>query len=348
MSASSRARCSPRRVPQSARSLPWRSSDATGSNGSGAREPRRCPRRPRSARRRRRGSSRASPAGSALRRWRRTSRLLATSRSSVSMPAPVIVSAASTVAPPANTAKRAKHACSSSPSRLVAPVDRRAQRLVAGGRVARPGAESVERAVAGVSAISAGESSPQRAAASSIASGSPSTRRQISAIALALLAVQLEVGIVRSRALAEQRDGVHVGDCRESGARAPAARAAARGSSCSACTASGSRLVASTVTLGHAAGRPPMNAAAPGRCSQLSTTSSRCLAARKRSTACSADSPASGMIAERARRSPRERPAVAAPPRATRSARRRRSRPRRRARPRARAVSCRHRRARSA
>ena len=40
-----------------------------------------------------------------------------------------------------------------------------------------------------------------------------------------------------------------------------------------------------------------MNAAAPGRCSQLSTISSRCLAARKRSTACSADSPASGMIA---------------------------------------------------
>ena len=43
-----------------------------------------------------------------------------------------------------------------------------------------------------------------------------------------------------------------------------------------------------------------MNAAAPGRCSQLSTISSRCLAARKRSTACSADSPASGDDRERA------------------------------------------------
>ena len=40
-----------------------------------------------------------------------------------------------------------------------------------------------------------------------------------------------------------------------------------------------------------------MNGAAAGRCSQLSTTSSRCLAARKRSTASSADSPASGTIA---------------------------------------------------
>ena len=45
---------------------------------------------------------------------RRTSRLLATSRSSVSIPAPVTASAADTVEPPANTAKRAKQACSSS------------------------------------------------------------------------------------------------------------------------------------------------------------------------------------------------------------------------------------------
>jgi hypothetical protein len=41
---------------------------------------------------------------------RRTTRFLACSRSSVSIPAPVIVSAASTVAPPTKIAKRAKHA----------------------------------------------------------------------------------------------------------------------------------------------------------------------------------------------------------------------------------------------
>ena len=39
-----------------------------------------------------------------------------------------------------------------------------------------------------------------------------------------------------------------------------------------------------------------MNGAAASRCSKLSATSSRCLAARKRSTACSGDSPASRMI----------------------------------------------------
>ena len=48
----------------------------------------------------------------------------------------VIVSAASTVAPPANTAKRAKHSLLGVAEQVVAPVDRRAQRLLARGRVA--------------------------------------------------------------------------------------------------------------------------------------------------------------------------------------------------------------------
>ena len=98
------------------------------------------------------------------------------------MSAPVIVSAASTVAPPANTAKRAKHAFSSSLSRLWL------QSIVARSVCWRAGASrgpapSPSSAPLRRVAISAGESSPQRAAASSIASGSPSTRRQISAIA---------------------------------------------------------------------------------------------------------------------------------------------------------------------
>ena len=87
---------------------------------------------------------------------RRTRRLLATSRSSVSRSAPVIASAASTVAPPAKTAKRAKHACSSSSSRLVAPVDRRPQRLLAGGRIAWSAARARRARTSRRAAISLG------------------------------------------------------------------------------------------------------------------------------------------------------------------------------------------------
>ena len=64
----------------------------------------------------------------------------------------------------------------------VAPVDGRAQRLLAGGRVARTPA-GAPSAASRRTAISPGERNPQRAAASSIASGSPSSRRQISATA---------------------------------------------------------------------------------------------------------------------------------------------------------------------
>jgi len=64
----------------------------------------------------------------------------------------------------------------------------------------------------------------------------------------------------------------------------------------SACKASGSRLVASTVTPGHDPSSRPMKGAARRTCSQLSATSSSCLAARKRSTAWSADSPDSSTI----------------------------------------------------
>ena len=46
--------------------------------------------------------------------------------------------------PPAKTARRAKSVCSLGAEQVVAPVDRRAQRLLAGRQVARPGAEEVE------------------------------------------------------------------------------------------------------------------------------------------------------------------------------------------------------------
>ena len=50
---------------------------------------------------------------------------------------PQTLSAASSVQPPANTASRTNSRCSSGSSRLVAPVDRRAERLLALGQVAR-------------------------------------------------------------------------------------------------------------------------------------------------------------------------------------------------------------------
>src|SRR3954447_3254936 len=87
-------------------------------------------------------------------------RLLATSRSSVATPAPVIVSAAGTPAPPVNTAKRAKHACSSASSRawLQSSVARSVRWRAGASRTPVP-STMCRRA-----AISEGESSPQRAA----------------------------------------------------------------------------------------------------------------------------------------------------------------------------------------
>ena len=133
---------------------------ARGTSGSGARGPtpgRRAP-RTRSAAYARIVSSIPSLVGASACR-RRTSRLLATRRSSVSRSAPVIVSAASIVAPPANTAKRAKHAFSSSLSSGVAPVDRRAQRLLARGRVAGAGARARRGRRPGARRSRAGDSS---------------------------------------------------------------------------------------------------------------------------------------------------------------------------------------------
>ena len=161
MSASSLARCSFALVPHSARSsavaLGQREEVAVVALADGFG----CRRRPRSARRRTRGSSRASPAACGRRGCRRrTSRLLATRRSSVSRPAPVIASAASTVAPPAKTAKRAKHGLLVVAEQLVAPVDRRAQRLLARGRVTRAGTQRAERRRRGARAISARRQQP--------------------------------------------------------------------------------------------------------------------------------------------------------------------------------------------
>ena len=120
------------------------------------------------------------------------------------------VSAASTVAPPANTAKRAKHACSSSLSSSWLQSIGRAQRLLAGGRVARAGAERAERGVqafgdlGGRQQPAAGgrELDRQRQPVDA-----PADLRDRGGVAVA----EVEVGIVGSRALGEQRDRVDAG-----------------------------------------------------------------------------------------------------------------------------------------
>ena len=91
--------------------------------------------------------------------------------------------AASTVQPPANTLSSPNVARCASSSRLEAPVERRAHRAVAVGRVARPRAEARQARCSGGSRSPAATASPTRAAASSIASGRPSTREHTAAIA---------------------------------------------------------------------------------------------------------------------------------------------------------------------
>ena len=119
-----------------------------GSSGSGARgrHPRR--RRPRTARRRRRGSSRASPAGSGRRA------LPAAHEQALGDEAVERVEAGAgdrlgrldrRAAREHREAREARLLVVA--EQLVAPVDRRAQRLLAGGRVAGAGAERAERGV---------------------------------------------------------------------------------------------------------------------------------------------------------------------------------------------------------
>ena len=101
----------------------------------------------------------------------------------------------------------------------MAPVDRRAQGALAVGRVARAASERRPARVRVGRAAARTSSSVVRAAASSIASGSPSRRRQISATAPALPSVSSKPAVVAAGALDEQRagrglrDGGRVGLC---------------------------------------------------------------------------------------------------------------------------------------
>ena len=166
----------------------------------------------------------------------------------------------------------------------MAPVDRRAQGALAVGRVARAAPEDVERACEPGVQLARASRSVVRAAASSMASGRPSRRRQISATAPALPVGQLEASVVAAGALDEQRAGRGLRDGGRVGVRWDRQRG------------DGVAVLGLRVAAAHGwspARRAPerrpagrRSAGAAGRrCSKLSSTSSPRFEARKRSTA---------------------------------------------------------------
>ena len=106
--------------------------------------------------------------------------------------APADASAASSVQPPAKTARRAKSYGASSLEEAVTPVDRRAQSPVPLRRSRGPPVRRSRRSSSRAS--SRRRSRSTRAAASSIASGRPSSLRQIAATAGALASVSAKSG----------------------------------------------------------------------------------------------------------------------------------------------------------
>ena len=124
--------------------------------------------------------------------------------------APVIASAASIVAPPANTAKRAKPACASSSSSSWLQSIVALQRLLARAASRAPAPERAERVVEALGDLDRRQQS---------APGGRELDRQRQAVDApadlpdrgGVAVVEREAGIVGSRAVAEQRDRVHAG-----------------------------------------------------------------------------------------------------------------------------------------
>ena len=110
-----------------------------------------------------------------------------------------------------------------------------------------------------------------RDAASSMASGSPSRRRQMAATSAALPGVTVKPGLTMSACCANSCAAAQAAT-----SPAPAARGTSSGStgcSCSPCRCSGRRDVASTTRPGAADSNAATTPAAPGSCSRLSRTS---------------------------------------------------------------------------
>ncbi len=123
-----------------------------------------------------------------------------------------------------------------------------------------------------------GSSSATRPAASSTASGSPSSRRHSSATAGALPSLSPKSG---RRSRARSTKSVIASDTVSGGT----------GKHCSPCSRSGSRLVASTWSRGHAATSSPSSGLASRTCSTLSATRSAAGPPRRRTSASSSRSP---------------------------------------------------------
>ena len=143
--------------------------------------------------------------------WR--TRLLSTSEAIASSAAPIgsCVRARPRRRPRASSRRRRRRAaraalCSGGVEQVVAPLDRVAQRALPLGQVAGAAGEQVEALSPSRARIACGDSSFTRAAASSIASGSPSSRRQISSTASRFSSVSSKLGFTRLRALDEELD----------------------------------------------------------------------------------------------------------------------------------------------
>ena len=237
------------------------------------------------ARRRTRGSSRASSSARPSCRIR----LLSTSDCSVSRSASATFSAASSVQPPAKTARRANRCCSSCVEELVAPLDRRPQGALAlrqvpcsTGQERQPLLEPLEHLV--------GREHPD------------SCRRKL----------QRKRQVVEAPAdLATRPRRLKSGSTARARARkkptASSWTSGGTGYSCSPVTRSGSRLVTSRSRLGHAASSAGELGAASTTCSKLSK--------HEQHAPCRRCAPRGRSSAERPARSSRARAAGrAAPP----------------------------------
>ena len=145
---------------------------------------------------------------------------------------PQTASAASSVQPPAKTARRRKRACSSGGEEVVGPGDRVAHRPQARRLVARAAGQQPQAVGQARQQRRRRAGRATRAAASSIASGSPSSRRQIAATLAAFASVRAKPGrrpapAATKSATASVRASSSTGQRR---GRRRAARAAAPGS----------------------------------------------------------------------------------------------------------------------
>ena len=172
----------------------------------------------------------------------------------------------------------------------VAPVDRRAQRPLALGQVARP-AVSIGSCVRSRSRISSSDRSFTRLAASSIASGSPSSRAQISATSGRGRVVQPEPGIRQTRAIGEQRDRLGLAD------RAAVGEPAGRGTTAVRPGTPARRRAAAATRLRHQERAPP----APRRSRSATSSAPRRAPARSCRAPAAAPGPRGGPSACRAR-----------------------------------------------